>query len=153
MTVIARVMQWPSAELWDQLREACADGRLVELPRESHSPLERLTRMPQKSLINLIIGVFRITRGQARILLALMQRHSVAKEHLLDIYNHGRDRDTGIEILGVQISSIRKHFRKAGIPLAIETIWGEGYRLPTADRRRAWDMVLAMLNEGEMVLD
>lgn len=75
-----------------------------------------------------------LTKSQAGVLRLLFQRVQVSREQLFHHCYHG-DPDrmpAGSNLPSVYIKLIRNKTRRYGIE--IETVWGQGYRLPTESR-------------------
>lgn len=79
------------------------------------------------------------TLTQARILHALMNRPGgvVRRETLLDL---GSADETEVRAVDVQVGRLRQNMERAGAPVAIETVWGVGFRMAAVDVRtlQAW---------------
>jgi hypothetical protein len=154
---IARVMNIPSADIYEQLDQALFEGRLIGVPRadwpsngsrQDRAPeLQRMTEIGEKALLGAVSRVFRITITRARIVLALIRFPEVSNEFLHAAYNNrdGRIVENDIKIIDIQICDIRKRLQPFG--LQIETHWGFGKSMPAADRRQALTLILRALEE------
>ncbi|HEX6826122.1 MAG TPA: helix-turn-helix domain-containing protein [Nitrospiraceae bacterium] len=143
LRAIARAVATPSAEIYAVLIEARRDGRIVNLPRDDWPPgcprdqralqLSRLAAADPAMLLVTIQEIFLITRTPARLLLRLTQHDLVPREGT----------DVSPNCLDVHICKLRNQLRP--LKLRILTLWGQGYRLPLADRQRIMEMILAKI--------
>jgi hypothetical protein len=147
LRAIARAIGTPSDVVREELVAARQEGRLLELPRDDWPPgfprdqrALQLSRLVTENREALILGVqksFRLTATQATLLLALVQHPQVAKSRM----------PLGISVrcADVHICTLRRLLAPLGVH--IETIWGYGFQLAPADRRRVMDMVLGEIVE------
>jgi len=160
VAAIARATRIPPSDLWQQFHEAWYDGKLVGLPRNDWPPnvrrgartpeFAKLADMTEERLVTALTKRFTISRTQARLLLALIERYDVPNPDLLEIYCSRDDgyHESGYTNLRIQFHSLREKLKLFG--LFIETIWGYGKQMPAAHRRRALDMLMADLETGDL---
>lgn len=137
---IARAIHIPSGDLREQLMDARAAGRLLELPRDDWPPgfprdqralqLSRLV-MERKGEIALAVGrLFGLTATEATLLLVMLQSSSLEKNRS----------DMAGNTVDVHVHHIRK--RLAAFGIGISTVWGYGYQVSSQDRRKAMGLIL-----------
>lgn len=160
VAAIARATRIPTGDLWEQFQEAWRLGELVGLPRNDWPPnvrrgarapeFAKLADMTEDRLINALTRLFTISRTQARLLLALVERHDVSNADLLEIYCTRDDvyHESGYTNLRIQFASLRKKLKPFG--LFIETLWCYGKQMSGPDRRRTLDMLMADLETGDL---
>lgn len=149
---IARATHTPSDEIYEVLRYAIEDGRLVELPQSDWPPgtFRRSRKQPGSSALNLddhtlglaLAAVFKLTRLQVAVFIALLRRPQITKAQVHAAIETTRmlaPDETDPKMIDVVICHIRKKLRPHGVEL--KTIWGQGYTLAAAER----DKVLGML--------
>ena len=139
LRAIARATKIPSEDLRLTLREAKEDGRLVDLPRDDWPPgfprdqralqLSRMQTENQDALFVAIQKVFRLTRGEASILLALLQNVQVSRRS-----------DATSKVIDVHVCRLRRYLEPFDVTIA--TLWGYGYQMSSPDRRKLMDMIL-----------
>jgi DNA-binding response OmpR family regulator len=144
LAAIARATKQPSAAVREQLQAARSDGYLLELPREDWPPgfprdrralqLSRMLIENRDQLFLTTQKVFHLTRTEAELLMALTQNENLSKSARADMA--GMNQKT----IDVHVCRIRKALAAFGI--AINTLWGFGYRLSAADRRKTMDLIL-----------
>jgi DNA-binding response OmpR family regulator len=76
--------------------------------------------------------LFGMSPAEASLLLPLLQH---------DYVNKNAVRGMTAGAVDVHICKMRRRLEPYGVK--IETLWGSGYRIPAADRRRALDLILA----------
>lgn len=126
----------------DQLREelSIANERAAQMQARLFS--DELAR--RSGPIRLALGV---TRGQARLLMALAQTHGIVSGERLQIAVCGRralDSDGGVGTLKAQVSRTREVVGSE----AIVTHWGNGYSLSDAMRSRLKEILDAESSRG-----
>ena len=141
MRAIARVTKISSEILRERLRAAKDIGSLVELPREHWPPgfprdqralqLSRLAARGRPELAVVMQRVFGLSPVGTGLFLDLLQRDYVNKSAV-----------AGMEAKTVDVHICQMRARLKPHRIAIQTIWGVGYRLEAADRRRAMDLIL-----------
>ena len=147
LRAIARVTRISSESLRERLRAAQVTGNLVELPREDWPPgfprdqralqLSRLAARSRPELAVVMQRVFGLSPVGTGLFLDLLQREYVDKSAV-----------AGMEAKTVDVHI---HYMRARLKphrIAIQTIWGVGYRLEAADRRRAMDLILQATGDG-----
>jgi hypothetical protein len=138
---IARVTRISSEILRERLRAAKDIGSLVELPREDWPPgfprdqralqLSRLAVRSRPELVIVTQRLFGLSPVGTGLFLDLLQRDYVNKSAV-----------AGMEAKTVDVHI---HYMRARLKphrIAIQTVWGVGYRLEAVDRRRAMDLIL-----------
>jgi hypothetical protein len=109
------------------LQDALAAGHAVTI---SLAAPPRVDRTP--ALVAACCLTFRLTQAEARILVALAEHGYGAKEDLLAAMSpHGQPK---IDTLGVAICRLRQKLKSHDI--AVETVWGQGYKLNENARAR-----------------
>jgi hypothetical protein len=113
----------------------------VTLPREDWPPgyprdqraiaLSRLATRKRPELEIIVQKLFGLSPVGTRLLLVMLQRDHIDKNAV-----HGMSSNA----VDVHIHHLRRRLEPHGV--AIETLWGVGYRIPSHDRRRALAMVL-----------
>jgi hypothetical protein len=154
---IARAINIPSADVYDQLDQALFKGRLIGVPRadwpsngsreERTSELRRMAGIGEQALLSGIVRVFKLTATQGRLLLALLRYGEISNERLHTIYNcrDGRFVENDPAIIKIQICLIRRKLDRFGI--SVETMWGYGRRMSATDRRQAIKLILEAFEE------
>lgn len=150
---IARATHTPSEDIYEVLRYAVDDGRLIELPQSDWPPgtLRRARQQPGQSTLNLddhtlglaLAAVFRMTRLQVAVFLALLRRPQITKAQVHAAIENTRalaPEETDPKMIDVVICHIRKKIRPHGVEL--KTVWGQGYTIAAAER----DKVMALLS-------
>jgi hypothetical protein len=153
---IARATHTPSEEIYELLEYAIEDGRLVELPRSDWPPgsLRRSRKQPGQSTLNLddstlglaLAAVFKMTRLQVSVFLALLRRPQISKDQVHAAIENTRSlapEETDPKMIDVVIHHIRKKLRPFNIEL--KTIWGQGYTIAAAEREKVLDLLNAYL--------
>ena len=138
LAAIARSVGVPSDTLRHQLIEARDDGRLLDMPppdwpvgssRDQRAlQLSRLLVSDRDALARAAAKIFALTSTEVELLLALL-RAPIAR------------RDALTNTMTVHIHHLRRRLARFGIK--IETLWGSGYVMPDADRKRALDLIAA----------
>jgi DNA-binding response OmpR family regulator len=141
LRAISRATKQSSSAVREQLREAKDSGYLLELPREDWPPgfprdrralqLSRMLIENRTALFLAVQRVFHLTKTEAELLLALTQNENLAKNTRADMAE---------KTIDVHICRIRKALTPFGIEIG--TLWGFGYRLSAADRRKTMDLIL-----------
>jgi hypothetical protein len=152
---IARATKIPSDELHDLLKEARAQGFILDLPMEdwprpprivSAQGGGRLSNFTEEELFRATMMAFGLTACMARIMLMLIRLPgAISYERLHDAYNWRKTEvaETLPKIIDVQVCKMRKRLQKYGLEIVTE--WGFGKRLPEDDRLRALEMLIAAL--------
>lgn len=151
---IARATHTPSEEVYEVLKDAVQDGELIELPQSDWPPgsLRRSRKQSGQSLLNLddhtlriaCAKVFKMTRLQAAVFVALLRRPESTKDQVhnaIEATRSPNSEPTDQKMIDVVICHIRKKIKDHGITL--KTIWGTGYALPHLEREKA----MALLGE------
>lgn len=156
---IARAGRVPGEELYELLKTAVNDGKLIELPKDDWPPGSQRSKriFGTTPLLNLddttlrlaCTQVFNTSRLQSAVLVALLRRPEMTKEQIHNAIESTRSagrEPTGVKMIDVVIYHIRKHLKDAGVEL--KTIWGIGYALPTDQRDKALGLLSAHLAGG-----
>jgi hypothetical protein len=138
---IARAVQLPSEALRETLHLAQAHGQLLTLPRDDWPvgfPRDQrslqLSRMLAQDRFGMFLKLtrrFDLTTTEAQLLLLMLQHDRITKQQTR----------WSPKTVDVHICRIRKALARFGIE--ISTLWGHGYQLTPAARRRAFDLLLA----------
>lgn len=136
---IARAIKIPGEEVYDILKTAIDEGRLIELPRDDWPPGLRNNRsQSEKKILGLEDGVliiacanrFKMTKLQAVVFLTLLRRHEVTKAQLHNAIEQNRPENsdpTDQKMVDVVICHIRRKLKPDNVD--IKTIWGVGYSI------------------------
>lgn len=148
---IARSIKTPGEEVYEILKEALNDGKLIELPRDDWPTGARRERTPSErkmlQLDDVMIqtvcsSLFKLTRLQAAVFCTIVKRPNVTKEQLHQAIENTRSANqepTDQKMVDVVICHIRKKIRAHD--LAIETLWGIGYFMDVDQRSRVLHML------------
>lgn len=159
---IARVTKLSAPEFRDVLKDALADGRIIEMPREDWPPLARRTdrvqavspeattrrsqarhRIDDDDMVLVALNsVFHTTRRQSKVLLRLMRRGLCPIKMLHDTIedNRGNPADpTQDKNVAVTICHLRKKLKPFDIPIV--THHSVGYSISETDRQRMVKML------------
>lgn len=155
---IARSIKTPGEEVYEILKYALDDGRLVELPRDdwpaggsrrARTPAETsVLQLDDNTLQMVCSSFFRLTRLQAAVFATLIKRPSVTKDQLHQAIENNRDPNqdpTDQKMVDVVICHIRKKIKDH--LLTIETIWGIGYSMKVDARERVMTLIAAHMQE------
>lgn len=156
---IARATHIPSEEIYEALRDAIAQGSIIEMPRDdwppgsgrgnrsvfNGTPLEH-----EHELKCACARFFKASPLEAAMIAVMLRRNQVTKEQLHAVIEANRPsanhRDTTEpKMVDVMICKMRKKLLVHN--LKIETMWGLGYLIPAADRERA----IALLMSAQVV--
>jgi hypothetical protein len=152
---IARSVKIPGEDVYDILKQAIGEGRLISLPKDDWPPSNRKSARYQAE--NTILSnsddtlgmacssYFKMTRLQAAVFVAILRRPEISKLHIHSAIEASRpnaDEPTDLKMVDVVICHIRKKLKAIDKEIGIETIWGRGYSLPTVSR----DLVLLHLS-------
>jgi DNA-binding response OmpR family regulator len=151
---IARATHTPSEEVYDVLRDAVGDGKLIELPQNDWPPgsLRRSRQQSGQSPLNLddftlrlaCAKLFKMTRLQAAVFVAILRRPEITKDQIHDAIEstrHPTADPTDQKMIDVVICHIRKKLK--GQDFGLKTIWGQGYSMPRVDRDKALGLLTA----------
>lgn len=152
---IARSTKIAGEDMYDILKNAINEGRLITLPKDDWPPSNRKSARYQAENTVLsnsddTLGMacsahFKMTRLQAAVFVAILRRPpEISKLHIHSAIEASRpnaDEPTDLKMVDVVICHIRKKLKAVDKALTIETIWGRGYSMPPAAR----DLVLAYI--------
>lgn len=117
-------------------------AKIALLERENDELRERVMQLEEQLGASATFPpIFMLTAHEARIFGALMQRETCTKEQLMSaLYSLRPDSDeVMIKIIDVYVCKARKKLAPFGIE--ITTIWGRGYMLTEAMKRRAREVI------------
>ncbi len=153
---IARSLKVPSESVREMLRDALADGVIVEYPREDWPPgLKRNSFGPaldnfvasEEDLRTACSRYFGTTHQQSIVLSVLLKRPEASKEQLHQAIERDRPRDkkkTSAKLVDVLICILRRKLKQFALlwyadeeRAIIKTQWGKGYLIEAKDRIRA----------------
>lgn len=150
---IARATHTPSEDVYEVLKDAVGEGKLIELPQNDWPPgtLRRYRKPSGQSILNMddavlrlaCSNVFDMTRLQAAVFVAIIRRPEITKDQVHTAIEATRSPTcdpTDQKMIDVVICHIRKKIKDHGITLI--TRWGQGYSLAQPER----DKVLALLD-------
>lgn len=152
VAAIARSTDLKADAIRTHLDTALKLGHLTELPRADWPPGQgRHERVPERppntrllqdtQVIAALAQCFGITRMQGSMLLQLVKRPRCTKEALHEAICHGRSEAemTKPKIVDVVICRLREALKDHGVQ--IKTLWGMGYFMEAADRKRVAEML------------
>lgn len=152
---IARSVRIPGEDVYEILKTAVAEGRLIEIPRDDwpvggrreRSPAERVVLALDDTMLQMTCSsLFKLTRLQAAVFATIIRRPSVTKEQLHRAIENNRDANqepTDQKMVDVVICHIRKKIK--AYALTVETVWGVGYSMKLATRDRALELIEAFM--------
>lgn len=156
---IARSVKIPGEDVYDILKVAIGEGKLISLPKDDWPPSNHRSARYQAENTTLshtddILGMacaarFKLSRLQATVFLAMLRRPEISKHqiHLAIEFNRGNpDEPTDLKMVDVVICLIRKKLKAVDPALSIDTIWGAGYSLPGPSREIALTYLANHLN-------
>ncbi len=156
---IARSIKIPSEDVYDLLKEAIQQGRILELPKDDWPPgtLRSSRAQDERDIFSLDYDIlhsacntiYKFTRLQSTVFLTLLRRTQVTKTQLhnaIESNRHETADPTDQKMVDVVICHIRRKLKAFALAngLAvpeIKTTWGVGYAMGVHDR----DMVVAAL--------
>lgn len=149
---IARSLKTPSDEIYDILKDAVLTGTLIELPVDDWPPGSKRSKRhalqgtpleDEETFQFACVRAFKVTRLEVSVLSLLLKRAQATKEqlhHAIKQTRPGENRDEiDPKIVDVVICHMRKKLKDHKI--RIETVWGLGYLIPTADREKALALI------------
>lgn len=154
---IARSIRIPGEDVYEILKTAVGDGRLIEIPRDdwpvgarrNRSPAERVVLALDDTTLQMTCSsFFKLTRLQAAVFATIIRRPSVTKEQLHQAIENNRDANqepTDQKMVDVVICHIRKKLRDYALP--IDTVWGIGYSMKLDVRERALHLIEGYMKE------
>lgn len=145
---IARSVKIPGDDVYDILRQAIDEGKLIALPKDDWPPSGKKSARYQAE--NTILShdddtlgmacssYFKMTRLQAAVFVAMLRRPpEISKLQIHNAIEANRpnaDEPTDLKMVDVVICHIRKKLKARDASFTIETIWGKGYSLVAASR-------------------
>ena len=155
---IARSTKLPSEDVYEILREAIAAGSIVEMPKDDWpigSTRGQRTAFQGTPLDNddalqiACARFFKVTKLEAAIFTTLLKRNEVTRQQLHAVIEQTRSGEatkdaTDPKMVDVIICHLRKKLKPPGIE--IETIWGIGYLVPAADRKKAISLLTTFVS-------
>lgn len=156
VSVIARGLEVPAADVRVSLDDALASGRITEMPAADWPPTARradhlpphIAAARDADLVTSFMRAFKLTKLMALFLLVLVKREEADKATLHRVIeaqravrvNRPNDaEETNPKMVDVMICNLRKKLKVFG--LTINTLWGRGYYLDTQDRQRVLSLV------------
>jgi DNA-binding response OmpR family regulator len=157
---IARATRIPGEAVYDILKTAIEEGRLIDLPRDDWPAGPRTERRQSEvqvlSLDNTTLRIacanrFKMTRLQAVVFLTLLRRNEVTKTQLHDAIEHNRPENsdpTDQKMVDVVVCHIRRKLKKfpKDPTVYLKTIWGVGYSIPQEQRSYLLDVLAEHLS-------
>lgn len=164
VNVIARCLAAPAESVRNALETALHCGVIVEMPRADWPPTGKLsdhipTRPPVPSDENIIFALrklIKLTPLEANFLSVLMKFDEADKSKLHMVIENQRSQRAGgpskmeqtdPKMVDVMICKLRKRLETFDPGLKIKTMWGSGYYIEEAVRRRLLDYVSQMLKD------
>ncbi len=152
---IARVFEIAFADIYEALQEALAVGQIIEIPKVDWPPLQdRGSRrqmfggeIPLPDMLLAFQRILHLTPLEANFLALLLRRDEVDKDTLHGVVEQQREQrqhrpdkpePTDKKIVDVIICKLRK---KLPTGVEIVTLWGRGYYIDEAGRRRAKEII------------
>jgi hypothetical protein len=158
---IARAIKVAGEEVYEVLRGAMLEGRLIGLPKDDWPPgSPRANRLQadhnlltDEEQIKFLCSVqFKTTRLQSALLATILKRQQVSKQTLHDVIEHTRltygthKEPTDQKMVDVMVCHLRKKLKPFNFDIL--TVWGTGYRMETAHREAALHMLAAVAAGG-----
>lgn len=157
---IARSVKIAGEDVYDILKNAIDEGRLISLPKDDWPPSGRKSARYQAE--NTVLSFdddtlsmacssrFKLSRLQAAVFLALLRRPpEISKMQLHNAIEANRgnaDEPTDLKMVDVVICLIRKKIRAVDPLLLIDTIWGKGYAMAVPARDLALHYIATHLD-------
>lgn len=154
---IARIIAFPSADVYEVLNLAKSIGSIAQLPRADWPPgikvQDRLPSIPlpgDDDLQFMCKKTFKLTGLEAGFLVVLLKHRQVEKSRLHNIVEQQRmtrqsqpnnQEATDPKMVDVMICKLRKKLKPHAIE--IETLWGLGYLIAPKSRELAVSLLLA----------
>ena len=149
---MARSFKQTAEAIRDAVSEAIYNGRIVQMPRDDwpvgqsrddrEPSFARQNRIDDENLVSSCQRLFKVTRLQASLLAVLVNRTEVSKETLHRVIEsrrpQGKD-ETNLKMVDVVICHLRTRLKPFN--LFITTLWGSGYFIEPAQRKRILEMV------------
>lgn len=154
---IARATHLPSDQVYEALRDAIAQGLIVEMPRDdwpagtsrsSRSPISGTHLDNDERLKCACTRYFKASPLEAAMLALILKRDEVTKEQLHTVIEQGRGpgrEPTEIKMVDVMICKLRKKLTSHDIE--IKTMWGLGYFMTRQSRDRAVALLLTLQDD------
>lgn len=154
---IARSTKTPGEEIYEILKAAVEDGRLIEIPKDDWPQGSRRERTPAEAAVLGLDEValqmtcsnyFKLTRLQSAVFAALVRRPTATKEQLHQAIENNRSANqepTDPKMVDVVICHIRRKIKP--LDLEIGTIWGIGYNMRPDHRAKVMDLMHAFMME------
>lgn len=144
---IARSTRMAGEELYDVLKQAVDDGKLIELPKDDWPPGSKragrnssqspLLNLPDDTLRLACTQVFGVTRIQSAVVVAILRRPELTKDQIHNVIEAARkpgSEPTQLKMIDVVVCHVRKRFKEHHITL--DTIWGIGYAMRPEERAK-----------------
>lgn len=158
---IARAIKVAGEDVYEILRTALYDGKLISLPKDDWppgSPRANRTQADHNILndeeqVKFLCSVkFKTTRLQSALLATILKRQQVSKQTLHDVIEHTRltygthKEPTDQKMVDVMVCHLRKKLKPFSFDIL--TVWGTGYRMDAAHREAALIMLAAVAAGG-----
>lgn len=155
---IARATDLPSADVYEALRGAIANGSLIEMPRDdwpatstraTRSLLNGTPLESMEALKRACSRFFKASPLEAAILASILKHTEVTKEHLHGVIQHRpgeADKEVEPKMVDVMVCKLRKKLKAHGI--FVETIWGFGYLINAEHRAATIALLLKFVKEN-----
>jgi hypothetical protein len=144
---IARSTRMSGEELYEVLKQAVTDGKLIELPKDDWPPGSRRSarasaqsptlNLPDEVLRLACSKIFGVTRIQSAVVVAILRRPELTKDQIHNVIESTRRQGaepTQVKMIDVVVCHVRKRFKEHNIKL--DTIWGIGYTLHPDERAK-----------------
>lgn len=116
------------------MSEAQLRDRIEYLEAENANLRDLLTVSPDTDFIRACRAALRLTPSSAKVLQIMMFGRRTSKLAILHAYYDGNEGDRDTKLIDVQVCHVRKALKPHGV--AIETVWGDGYRIAADDKSR-----------------
>lgn len=158
---IARSTKIPAEDVYDILKAAIAQGRLLDLPKpewpagtkkSARYQAENTVLSYDDDILSMACSaVFSLSRSQAHVFIAILRKTpDITKKHLHNVIEANRldhDEPTDPKIVDVVIHNIRKKIERIDATLQIKTVWGKGYTMEHDARTLALTIIANHLEQ------
>lgn len=151
---IVRALLMEYQTVRDTIRDAHERGLITVIPRDEWPQgTRRDERLPDtvpmevedEHLNMLVIRRFGLTASEARMFTALLRRPEMTKNQLHKTsqgYEGGTHKEpTAPKIVDVFIHKLRKKLEVLSPPIIIDTIWGRGYAMTSANKAQTYTLL------------
>jgi len=161
--VIARSFEQPADLVRESLHIAIDLGSIIDMPSEDWPPTARradhlpagVARETDKDMLFLCKNAFNLTGLHAAFMLVLLKKdladkdtlhHVIEQQRLTRSHRPANPEETDPKMVDVVICLLRKRLKPYSI--VISTSWGDGYYLKAPDRKKANDLIEALVKEN-----